>query len=104
MASARCPATNPWSSSTCAVFDNLAGATVLDQSSQGSFGVSSNGYTSALPNEFINAGPYIRSGTGAIFIQAPFLNTGSVAVQAGDLQLTGPGPRPMPMTCRAQEV
>src|SRR5262249_35984830 len=70
-----------------AVFDNLAGATVLDQSSDGSFfGLrGANG-------EFINGGAYIKSGSGSMGIGAPFLNTGSGEVQARGFELPARGP------------
>jgi hypothetical protein len=81
---ATCTLTGPFSQRILdgAVFDNLAGATVLDQSSNGSFfgNQGANG-------EFINGGTYVKSGSGTMGIGAPFLNTGAVDVQAGDLEL-----------------
>ena len=64
-----------------AVFNNLAGATFLDESSGTVFGASGSS------GQFNNAGAYIRTAPGSIDFGVPFNNSGSVVVQAGDLEL-----------------
>src|SRR5262249_48771766 len=68
-----------------AVFNNLAGATVTDEG--GMFG-SSNGNFAPGSGQFNNDGSYILSAPGGQSLWlVPFLNSGSVNVQAGSLTL-----------------
>src|SRR5262249_47447096 len=72
-----------------AAINNLAGATFT---AQGGAGINWDTSQPGPAPAFNNAGSFIRSGdTGTTAVNIPFNNTGSVAVQAGALQLGATG-------------
>ncbi len=74
-----------------AVFNNPVGATFQDLGQGKYFGSSDgNGDFAPAPSVFNNAGAYVKTGTGRGAVQTTFNNSGTVAVQAGELDLSGP--------------
>ena len=72
-----------------AVFNNQAGATFQDLGTGGYFGSSDgNGDLAPAPSAFNNAGTYAKTGSGRGAVQTAFNNTGTVTVQAGELDLS----------------